>query len=309
MAIARRDGDPRYLGYAQAALAPWWGSPTAPEGVRLLKGTLLQSVHQFDAALGELAGVLKADPRNAQAWLIQASVLQVQGRYAEAAASCARLAPLGAAEYGTACLAEIASLTGEVTAGRARLVALLAADTGRTGSWLHLMLAELEERAGDFAAADRHFRVSLAADPEAYTKAAYADFLLDRGRAAEVIPLLEKEQRADPLLLRLALAYQATNAPELAASVAALTARFDAAHLRGDSVHQREEARFQLHLLGHSAEALRLATANWAIQREPADARILLEAARAAQRPDAAEPVRDFVRINRLPDQRLNRLL
>jgi len=308
IAIARRDGDPRYLGYAQAALSPWWGSPTAPEGVRLLKGTLLQSVHQFDAALEELSRVLQADPRNAQAWLVQASILQVQGRYAEAAASCKRLAPLGAEEYGAACLAEVASLTGDASAGRIRLEALLVTGSAGTGSWLHLMLAELEERTGDFAAADRDFRLSLAMDPEAYTKSAYADFLLDRGRAAAVIPLLEKEQRADPLLLRLALAYQATNAPELAASIATLTARFDAAHLRGDNVHQREEARFQLHLLGHPAEALRLASANWAIQREPADARILLEAARAADRPDAAEPVRDFIRTNRLIDQRLSGL-
>jgi tetratricopeptide (TPR) repeat protein len=309
IAIARRDGDPRYLGYAQAALMPWWASPTAPGPVRLLKATLLQSTHQFEAALDELARVLEADPRNAQAWLTQASIFQVQGRYADAAASCERLAPLGAALYGAACLAELASLTGDAPGARVRLATLVAADSGRGDSWLHLMQAELEERIGDFAAADRDFRLVLALSPDAYTKAAYADFLLDRDRAEEVIPLIEKDQRADPLLLRLALADRATKSPALTASVAALAARFEAARLRGDRVHQREEARFQLYLLGNADEALRLALANWAVQREPADARILLESAQAAHRPEAADPVRNFLRQNHLADQRLTRLL
>ena len=309
IAIARRDGDPRYLGYAQAALMPWWSSPTAPETVRLLKATLLQSVHQFYQALDELRRVLESDPRNAQAWLTQASILQVQGRYADAAASCKRLGSLGAALYGAACLAELASLTGDATAARVRLATLVATDSGPSGSWLHLMQAELEERIGDFVSADRDFGLALALSPDAYTKAAYADFLLDRNHAQEVIPLLEKDQRADPLLLRLALAYRATKNPALAASVATLAARFDAARLRGDRVHQREEARFQLYLVGHPDEALRLALANWAVQREPADARILLEAAQAAHYPEAADPVRDFVRRTGLTDQRLTRFL
>src|SRR3954469_16703347 len=31
--IAREEGDPRYLGYAQSALAPWWNDPNAPTSV------------------------------------------------------------------------------------------------------------------------------------------------------------------------------------------------------------------------------------------------------------------------------------
>ncbi len=86
--IARRDGDPRFLGYAQAALEPWWSLPNPPPEVQLTRAIVLQSTHQFPAALADLSAVLRANPRNAQAWLTQASILQVQGRYAEAAASC-----------------------------------------------------------------------------------------------------------------------------------------------------------------------------------------------------------------------------
>src|SRR2546422_7884202 len=40
-------------------------------------------------------------------------------------------------------------------------------------------------------------------------------------------------------------------------------------------------ARFNLYLLGNKEKALALARENWKLQREPRDARILLEAARA----------------------------
>ena len=66
--------------------------------------------------------------------------------------------------------------------------------------------------------------------------------------------------------------------------------RFEASRLRGDRVHLREEARFTLHLLNDPKAALKLAQENWQVQKEPADVRILLEAALAAH--DAAASMR-----------------
>ena len=133
-----------------------------------------------------------------------------------------------------------------------------------------------------------------------------APFLLDRGRAAEVIDLLGGEQRADPLLLRLALAYRAQHRAEWVATVAALQARFDAARLRGDRVHLREEARFELELRDQPQRALPLAIQNWAVQKEPADALILLHSAAAAGTPEQAKTVVAFIRANHVTDQRLS---
>jgi tetratricopeptide (TPR) repeat protein len=82
--IARRDSDPRYLGYAQAALKPWHGTIATPASVRLFDAILLQSNHRFDEALSLLDQVLIENPDNAQAWLTRASILQVQARYAQA---------------------------------------------------------------------------------------------------------------------------------------------------------------------------------------------------------------------------------
>lgn len=310
--IARRDSDPRYLGYAQAALKPWHGTIAAPASVRLFDAIVLQSNHRFDEALSLLDRVLRDNPDDAQAWLTRASVLQVQARYTEAKASCARLKPLGADVYADACLAELDSLSGNAKralTGLNQLIGQVASAGAATPGWLAIMRAEMAERMGKLEQAELDYQAALRAGTDAYAKAAYADFLLDRGRAAEVIALLERDQRADPLLLRLALAYQAANNPNASGAVAALAARFAAARLRGDTVHLREQTRFTLHLLHQPAEALRLAQQDWAVQKEPADARVLLEAAHAAGDRDTLQSVRASLRASGLMDQRLARFL
>ena len=78
----RKTGDPRYLGYAQAALAPWWDLPEAPPQVILLRATIKQSVHDFDASLVDLDHVLTLQPGNVQARLTPArTVHTVRGEY------------------------------------------------------------------------------------------------------------------------------------------------------------------------------------------------------------------------------------
>jgi len=305
IAIARRDGDPRYTGYAEAALAPWWNRADAPVAARLLKAIILQSVHAFDPALRELDAVLARDPQNAQAWLTRASVLQVQGRYVEAQADCGRLDAGAAAVYGQVCLAELQSLRGAPEPAYRAILQILAQRPDLAG-WLHLVEAEVAERRGDAGNADLHYRAALGANADAYARGAYADFLLDHGRAAEVLPLLKGCERVDPLLLRLALAYAALGDARAAAAIADLQARFDAARLRGDTVHRREEARFTLELLHDPQRALQLALDDWQVQREPADARIVLAAARAAHRDVQAQEVRRFLADNGVPDVRLD---
>jgi hypothetical protein len=70
-------------------------------------------------------------------------------------------------------------------------------------------------------------------------------------------------------------------------------------------VHRGDEARFTLHLLNEPRAALELALANWEAQREPRDARIVLEAALAAGKPGAAQPVIEMLERTSLEDMRL----
>ncbi|WP_119157098.1 hypothetical protein [Caldimonas tepidiphila] len=312
---ARASGDPRALGQARAALAPWWEQPAPPAPARLLRAIVLQSEHAFGAALADLAALVSDPdaplPVRAQALLTQASVWQVQGRYAQAAQACRELGgprfrALGEAVAlpARACEAELLSLTGEPARARALLAALAREAGPAHAAWLALVRAELAERQAD-AGAEALYRQSLAAGAGVYELGAFADWLLDRGRPAEVLRLLEGRDGADALLLRRAEALQALGDPRAADAVRELAARFDALRLRGDATHRREEARLALRLQRDPPRALALAQANWAVQREPADARLLLEAAAAAGRPQAAQPVHDFLRETGLVDRRL----
>ncbi len=97
--------------------------------------------------------------------------------------------------------------------------------------------------------------------------------------------------------------------PDGDASIAALRARFAASRARGDRVQLREEARFVLALEGDAATALKLARSNWATQREPADLRILAEAAHAANDADALATVRRWLADTRIEQAAITSLL
>jgi len=79
--------------------------------------------------------------------------------------------------------------------------------------------------------------------------------------------------------------------------------------LRGDTVHQREQARYELQLKGNAAAALKLAQRNWAVQKEAADVRIYLQAAAAAGDAQAAAPVLAWIKQNGLQDAALAPLI
>ncbi|MBH2016695.1 MAG: hypothetical protein I8H88_09425 [Burkholderiales bacterium] len=307
---SRRDGDPRWLGQAEAALAPWWKLPQPPAAVRLLRAVILQTTHRFDAAVQDLQALTSQDPANVQAWLTLAAVRQVTGRYDEAEAACQGLAQAGARWHAQACSADLSSLRGEGARASAELTRLAASAPPGLASWLSLVRAELAERMGQPEQASRLYQQALLQGDDPYTLGAHADFLLDRAQPQEVIQRLKGQERNDALLLRLAEAQAATgDRAATQRSVQTLRARFEAGRERGDRVHLREEARFTLRLLKRPKLALQLAQENWAVQKEPADARIYLEAAKAAGQPDAADPVRRFAREAGWSDARLEGLL
>ena len=311
---ARALGDPRYLGRAEAALARWPTRAGAPPPVLLLRAVILQSNHDFHTSLVLLGQVLAADRGNAQALLTRAAIYQTQADYPAALADCGQVATRVRGLVPDVCTASVMSLTGHASlALRAvtlslRVNALQAASTPAVGLWALTLAAETADRLDD-PSAEARFAEALAVDPaDPYLLGAWSDWLLDHDRPAEVIRLLSGLTRVDPLLLRLALAEQALGAPGAAGHVADLAARFEASRLRGDVVHRREEARFDLALRHDTARALALASANWDVQREPADARILLECALAAGQPAAAAPALDWLASNHVDDARLQLL-
>ncbi|WP_241758962.1 tetratricopeptide repeat protein [Pyxidicoccus parkwayensis] len=309
---SRMRGDPRYLGRAQAALAPWWDASSPPPGVRLLRATILQSRHGFPAALADLDVAVREDPRNAQAWLTRAVVLGVRGQHAEATASCAPLSALAGPLTAAVCEAQVKSLAGRSREAFALLTDALArgAPGPEAEAWALSTLAEAAARAGDTARAEKLFVRTLAMDPgDAYTRAAFADLLLDSNRPREAAALVRGHSEDDNQLLRLVLAETALGSNEAATLTAELAERYAASHLRGDGLHAREEARFALHVEKAPGKALTLARASWDVQREPWDARLLMETALAAGKPEAAAPVLEHLRASGCEDPGLVALM
>jgi len=309
--IGRAEADPRYSGYAEAVLQPWWDVAEAPAEVGVLRAAVRQHRHEFSAALKDLDRVLTKDPRNGRAWLMRSTILTVIGRYPEARQSCLALLRLVDALVATACLGAVESLTGRARASYAALdeaIRSVPEADPATRLWALTLLGEIAARLGQFAQAERHFLEALGfGRRDVYVLAAYADYLLDQGRYAEVARLLRAETRVDGLLLRVALAEHALGL-DIAERIVDLKARFEAGRVRGPSLHPGEEARFTLVLLQDPRRAVQLARANWSLQREPRDARILLEAALASGQSEAARPVLEMMERTRLQDLPLRRI-
>ncbi len=314
IALGRAESDPRYYGYAEAVLTPWLNVAYPNAEVLTLRATLYQNRHEFPAALDYLNQALTRQPRQAQAWLTRAIIQEVQGQYGAALKSCMPLVKLASALTANVCINSTLSLSGQIDTAYRQLdqaLQLAAAEPLADRQWALITLAEIAERKGDPVAAGQHYRQALQmAQRNGYLLATYADFLLDHQHYAQVVALLNNDIRADTLLLRLTLAEQALGLPEANQHIEMLKARYAASRMRGDSVHQGDEARFMLHVMHTPGPALALALSNWAVQREPRDTRIVLEAALAAGRIDkSVQPTLAFLAQSGLQDARLQPLI
>ncbi|MDB5872194.1 MAG: hypothetical protein JWQ07_1636 [Ramlibacter sp.] len=310
--MAMAQGDPRYVGYASAAIGPMAGSAANNAGYWLAKGLIQQYSHDFAGALQSLSKAGELDPQSPEPIAWRAAIHMVQARYAEALSECTRLVPLTHPLQTQGCTAYVQASTGQLAAAYDALGKELAA-SGATAPelalWVQTRLAEMAIRLQRSADAQAHFNNALKQGvTDQFLLGAYSDFLLQQKRPAEVITLLADWERSDILLLRLALAGKALNDKRAADWAAQLRDRFAAAALRGDRLHEQEAARFELDVEGHPDKALELASRNYTAQREARDAEILLRAALAANQPKAAQPALDWLRTSRYEDPALARV-
>ena len=306
--LATARGDPRYVGYADALLGRFSATMTAP--LLVLRGMVRQYRHDFADALNDFAAALKLDTDMAGAHAWRGAIYLVRAQYAEAARECEALGTMGRPVLSGGCTGLTQAYTGQLATARKTLQQALATtrdDDQRL--WLHTRLGEVAAWQGQAAVAEQHYRQALALGvDDGYLLAAWSDFLLDQGRADEVAKQLAKWEASDGLLLRLAEAETLLKRPTAAAHAQTLSDRFAAAKLRGDTTHQAEEARFHLRLREDAKEALRLALENYRVQKEPRDARIVLEAALAGRNPAAARPVLDWLQTSGFEGQPLRAL-
>ncbi|WP_372982789.1 tol-pal system YbgF family protein, partial [Marinobacter sediminum] len=122
---ARETGDPRFLGYAERLLQSW---PEAEytDRLRVLRATLAQSLHRFDAARQDLEQVLQTTQQRQQriqSRLTLANLELVQGNYDKARQHCQELASIYPGLIAASCLAQTDARTGQAEAAYAHLQA------------------------------------------------------------------------------------------------------------------------------------------------------------------------------------------
>lgn len=307
-ALATERGDPRYVGYADALVGRFAAQMSAP--LLIVRGMVRQYRHDFADALADFAAALALDADLASAHAWRGAIYLVQANYAAAAKECDALQRLQRPVLHGGCAGLTQAYTGNLAAAYTTLQQALAITKDpEYALWLQTRLGEVAAWQGQPTVAEQHYRQALALGvDDSYLLAAWSDFLLDQGRAAEVIALLGKWEPVDGLLLRLALAETLLKLPAAKAHVQTLGDRFAAARLRGDTTHQAEEARFHLVLRNDAPEALRLATENFQVQKEPRDARVVLEAALAARNPAGARDAVDWLKNSGFEDTVLRKL-
>lgn len=311
IALGRQEGDPRYYGYAEAVTKALRGLPdTNANDVRLLlaEANIHQRRHDFDGALVRLNKIIRAEPGNAQARTMRAVIAMVRGDYDAAMADCrAVLSPANGALLGFTCVAMVDGLTGKLAPSYQRLSALYAqvkdGEPSSDRGWALSALAEMAARLGDTAAAERYWREALALNTkDYYAIAALADLLIASKRADEAAAMLVPYANQDSLLLRLCMAEDARGGRNREAYAAQMRTRIIASEERKEIVHLRDYATFMLVIEKQASTAFAMASENWKTQKEPADARILIEAARAVGDKAAARAVVQWQRAHGYQD-------
>jgi len=304
--LAMAQGDPRYVGYATAAIGPLDKLAPSNAGYWLVKGQLQQYSHDFAGALASLKKASELDPQSPEPIAWRAAIDMVQARYADALAECTRIVPLAHPLYAQGCTAYVQAATGHLRPAYEALEKNLAeADDvpAELKLWTLTRLAEMAIRLQRADEAERHFKAALALRvTDQFLLGAYADFLLAHQRPQEVIKLLADWERSDILLLRLALAGKAAGDSRAKNWADQLRDRFNAAAQRGDRLHEQEAARFELDVEGQAQKALDYAARNYTAQKEARDADILMRTALAANNPKAAEPAMAWLKESNYED-------
>lgn len=299
---ARTSGDPRYLGYAQSLIGQWPDNQLT-DRLLVLRATLRQSLHQFDAARADLTRVLSgtADRRpQIQARLTLANLELVQGRYAEARHHCQALRSAYPGLIAESCQALVSARTGNAEqaylALKRQMNKATAGTTTPTGwLWTEGTLGDIAAQTG-LDSAPMHWQNVLSGNPDdLYVRAQFADWHLEQGNLETVLALTRGYDAVDTLAVIRAIAMNRMAHPDADALNQQLRQRFAEARWRGAMLHKRDFARFQLDVEQRTGVALEFAMENWQSQREPLDTRLALRAALAANNSEQLQQVVDWL--------------
>lgn len=301
--LVEETGDQRILGQALVVLNALPTTELTPN-LRRLRANVYQSLHRFDEAVSDLKAVLVQQGDDAQAVFLLATVQLAQGHYAQAGEACRALLRSMPILISASCGATVSARTGGAQNAYEKLTQLYARQAAPQNvdanppeintAVLHfaqVSLAEIAEQIG-LPDAKNWWQLALQSRPQnLYARIGAANYAWQSGDIETVLRLTQDRDDVDALqLLRfqaLTLQGRSAGTDNADAVLLRLRERVDTAQWRQDTLHARDQAGILLFALHEASKALTLAQINWQQQREPADTRLLLQAAIAAGRRDA----------------------
>lgn len=299
----RISGDTRVLGQALQVLQNVPSSQLTTD-LRRLRATVYQSLHAFEPALQDLHAVLEQTPQDAEALLLLSTIHLAQGHYAQARRSCQRLWRGMPMLISASCGAIVQARIGQAEQAYRSLLSLYKRSEpgqmdARVAHFALVSLAEMAEQLGKAEAFD-WWQAALERLPDdLYTRIGYASEAWHQGHLETVLQVTENSEDIDALqLLRWQALSRLARYQEASEVLASLGARLELAHARKDVLHARDQAAILLFALKQPEQALQRAQLNWAEQKEPADTRLLMQAAISAQRQDVYDTTREWLAQN-----------
>ena len=317
LALGNRSGDPRFYGYARAAINRWWETDATPQ-ILEIRAKLKEKDHLYDDALKDLKIALdKAQVGSnfkSDVLLRIGNIYRVQGRYDDGLAIGDQIQTNSGDIAAALSRAPIMAQTGQAQKAYDLLSEILPQAKTKFPGTVQFILTIRAEIAGVLGREDeveKHFVEGLARDPgDFYLLRGYGDYLLDRDQADQAMTLLREHTNDTGVLLRAAIAAKQSGQSELAEKwTNELETRFKEIRLRDGQPHGRFESRLLLTLKNDPDAALEVALENWQKQKEVRDTRNVLEAAIAAKKPAAAKPVIDFLQTNNNEHVQLKKLV
>lgn len=295
-------GEARYLGFARAALRPWWGwsDDETPLQLKMARARIHARAHAFADAASEYESVLARWPGHAAASLGLAFVRLAEGQTRAARVHCESAHRTQPSIASAVCIGLLDGMQGHSVAALHRIDAALGgwqSARGRrpgrrvdlqTHAWALGAMAEIASRAGDEWAAVRYLERANSLRPnDVSITAALADSLLQVGRPSQVVALIPDATTNDELLLQRIRALRELGGPndeELDRATSRLLARFEAAAKRGES-SSALEAEYWLSIRDAPRRALPLALNAWNIERTRTNTLLIARAAHRLGRP------------------------
>ena len=307
LATSAITGDSRLATRADAILAKFPKQTRSAELLRL-RAFSAQHRHDFKAAVALLDTLVAQDPRDGDARLSRAQIQLVRGEIDQARSDCAALALGVDAGGGMLCAAALSLRRGNTVAASTFseqwLSALPEIDSRRRFGLV--LRAESASRARD-ADADAWFDKALRLQPnDVRTLAAYSRHLRASGRPAQALRLLRNAPSSDGIALERTLAAHAAGSADADQLAQAQARRYQLAHELGSTPEIRDEAEFELTVLGNADAALALAIKNFTSQRDYEDVELLRRAAAAAGKPEALATLDAWSRAQQMPTTTVN---